>query len=204
MLRHEVFHRIPFSYDISNCHSNTLLGMARFLHLMPIDHESGFTNLLFCKPCFFYNDHRMIFLLWLVFITSNCSIELDTLRQVVQTTFARNSSDLSFELGDWVAHLTPITSSLSLLSNEIYRSFIYFDANVDGTVTFQELIDKMGYVPTLRVGPKQLHIGFTGTDNEMQVMWVTQPEKAIKPVVRYGQDPLHLNEQASAVWNEYN
>lgn len=38
----------------------------------------------------------------------------------------------------------------------------------------------------IKLGPKQLHIGLTGNDGEMQVMWISQPDLYPRPIVKYG------------------
>lgn len=51
-----------------------------------------------------------------------------------------------------------------------------------------------------KFGPKQIHLGLTGKDNEMQVMWVTQPDKAFLPVVHYGPNMIDLSTVRNATW----
>ena len=47
-------------------------------------------------------------------------------------------------------------------------------------------------------------MGFTGKDGEMQVMWLTSPDKLNKPCVKYGLSTHQLNETANATWTTYN
>ena len=63
-----------------------------------------------------------------------------------------------------MAQLTPITHNLDLHSNEIYRSFTEYDLNFDGRVNLGEILTRMNFIPKVRIGPKQLHIGLTGRD----------------------------------------
>jgi len=37
-------------------------------------------------------------------------------------------------------------------------------------------------------------LGFTENQNEMQVMWVSNPEEYLEPVVFYGEYPTKLNQ----------
>lgn len=53
--------------------------------------------------------------------------------------------------------------------------------NGDGRVHAEEMLEKvsrmigMNIVIKEKFGPKQIHLGLTGKNQEMQVMWVTQP-----------------------------
>lgn len=80
-----------------------------------------------------------------------------------------------------------------------------FDANSDGRVTMQELvaiakIKVLNYKP----GHKQIHLGLTDRDGEMQVIWVSNPEHYEKPVVEFGHFPTRLDQRAQAVISTYN
>jgi hypothetical protein len=50
-------------------------------------------------------------------------------------------------------------------------------------VTLQELIDISRVKVTVHNGQKQIHIGLTNNEGEMQIMWVSTPEFYNKPVV---------------------
>jgi hypothetical protein len=121
--------------------------------------------LLFCTLIerFFIIMRSKLLLVWLLLAFVQ-GIELETVRQVLRTTFGRNSTDLSFGMEEWMAQLTPITHNLDLHSNEIYRSFTEYDLNFDGRVNLGEILTRMNFIPKVRIGPKQLHIGLTGRD----------------------------------------
>lgn len=59
-------------------------------------------------------------------------------------------------------------------------------------------------VATQLTGPKQIHIGFTNIDGEMQVMWITSPDKYKHPCVKYGLEMNNLNMTANATSTTYN
>lgn len=52
--------------------------------------------------------------------------------------------------------------------------------------------------------PKQTHIGFTNNDGEMQVMWVTSPNKYKHPCVKYGLSKNQLTNTINATFTTYN
>ena len=56
----------------------------------------------------------------------------------------------------------------------------------------------------IKLGPKQLHLGYTGSSGEMQIMWVTQPDRYPSPIVKYGLSEHKLNMTAKATWSTYN
>lgn len=56
----------------------------------------------------------------------------------------------------------------------------------------------------IKFGPKQLHLGLTGNDGEMQIMWVTQPDRYFKPIVKYGESEHSLKNRVEANWTTYN
>jgi hypothetical protein len=57
---------------------------------------------------------------------------------------------------------------------------------------------------TTKNGPKQIHLGFTNNDGEMQVIWVSNPEHYNEPVVYYGKLPTNLNQKVTGSWHTYN
>ena len=51
----------------------------------------------------------------------------------------------------------------------------FFDSNEDKEVTLKELIEVAKIKVTVKTGHKQIHLGLTNKDGEMQVMWVSTP-----------------------------
>ena len=51
------------------------------------------------------------------------------------------------------------------------------DSNSDKKISLNELVEIAQLKINYRPGHKQIHIGFTNKEGEMQVMWVSNPEK---------------------------
>lgn len=56
----------------------------------------------------------------------------------------------------------------------------------------------------LQWGHKQIHLSFTENENEMQVMWVSNPEEYSEPAVFFGDLPTKLNRIGKATTTTYN
>jgi hypothetical protein len=87
---------------------------------------------------------------------------------------------------------------------DIAPIFSFFDADLDYRVTLKELIEVSRVKVTTQPGPKQIHIGFTDQEDEMQVMWVTTPELYNQPIVEYGRLPGVMTQKAEGTWITYN
>lgn len=61
--------------------------------------------------------------------------------------------------------------------------FDFFDSDQDKKVTLEELIRIARIKITLNPGHKQIHLGLTANEGEMQVIWVSNPEHYNQPVV---------------------
>lgn len=59
-------------------------------------------------------------------------------------------------------------------------------------------------VDLIKSGHRQVHIGFTSVEGEMQVMWVTTPDSYPTPVVHYGNFPSKLDKKVYAIASTYN
>lgn len=68
----------------------------------------------------------------------------------------------------------------------------FFDADSDRKVTLKELIAIAKIKVSTKVGHKQIHLGFTDQEAEMQVMWVSTPEVYQQPIVQFGRLPTNL------------
>ena len=79
---------------------------------------------------------------------------------------------------------------------DIAPIFVLFDLNSDGRVTMEEVASYHRLKISTKAGPKQLHLGLTNQDGEMQIMWVTTPEEYSKPIVKYGKVAGLLNQRA--------
>lgn len=75
--------------------------------------------------------------------------------------------------------------------------------NQDSVVTVDEMLGLSITIP-IKLGPKQLHLGLTGNDGEMQIMWVSQPDRYPRPIVKYGESEGKLHMKANATWTSYN
>lgn len=80
----------------------------------------------------------------------------------------------------------------------------FFDADLDGKVTLKELIEVAQIKITTNPGHKQIHLGFTNEESEMQVMWVSTPEFYNQPVVEYGRLPTALKHKENGTFTTYN
>ncbi len=87
---------------------------------------------------------------------------------------------------------------------DISPIFKFFDSNTDLKVTLQELIDISRVKVAVHSGPKQIHIGLTNKEGEMQVMWVSTPELYNKPVVEFGKLPGVFSGKVYGNWTTYN
>jgi hypothetical protein len=87
---------------------------------------------------------------------------------------------------------------------DIEPIFKFFDSDINRKVTLKEIIDLARIKVTLKNGHKQIHLGLTNQDGEMQVMWVSTPEFYNKPVVYYGRIPGMLKEKEYATMTTYN
>jgi hypothetical protein len=59
-------------------------------------------------------------------------------------------------------------------------------------------------VDLIKHGHRQIHLGLTSREGEMQVMWVTTPDTCVKPVVHFGKFPSLLNNKVYATTSTYN
>lgn len=59
---------------------------------------------------------------------------------------------------------------------------------------------KVNYKP----GHKQIHLGLTSNEGEMQVIWVSNPEHYNEPIVEYGRIPGLMNKKAIGTYHTYN
>lgn len=93
----------------------------------------------------------------------------------------------------------------NLTMEDIKETFQIFDVNNDEKIVMQELtqIARIN-VDLIKTGHRQIHIGFTAKEREMQIMWVTTPDSYPKPVVHYGRFPSQLNMKVYAVASTYN
>lgn len=74
----------------------------------------------------------------------------------------------------------------------------------NGKIVLEEMIDISDMEITYKPGHKQIHIGLTENENEMQVMWVSNPEQYSEPAVFFGTFPTKLNQMAKATTTTYN
>lgn len=80
----------------------------------------------------------------------------------------------------------------------------FFDSDQDRRVTLKELIEVANIKVTTKNGHKQIHLGLTNKDGEMQVMWVSTPEVYEKPIVQYGRLPTALKHEEPGTYTTYN
>lgn len=86
---------------------------------------------------------------------------------------------------------------------DILPIFHFFDADGNGKVPLKELIEIAKIRITFHTGHKQIHLGLTDMDGEMQVMWVSNPDKYNKPAVYFGRMPTLIKDYVNATWTTY-
>jgi Ca2+-binding EF-hand superfamily protein len=62
-----------------------------------------------------------------------------------------------------------------IVDEDIVPIFKFFDADMNLKISLKELIEVAKIKITVKPGHKQIHIGLTDIDGEMQVMWVSTP-----------------------------
>ena len=92
----------------------------------------------------------------------------------------------------------------NVTNSDIEPILAFFDSNVDKNVTLKQLIEVAKIKITLNTGHKQIHIGFTNNEAEMQIMWVSTPQSYNKPIVQYGRLPGSLHMQQAGTYTSYN
>lgn len=81
--------------------------------------------------------------------------------------------------------------------------FNFFDADLNKEVTLDELIRVARIKVTYNPGHKQIHLGLTAKEAEMQVIWVSNPEHYNEPFVEYGRIPNMQRQTANATYHTY-
>lgn len=57
---------------------------------------------------------------------------------------------------------------------------------------------------TYNPGHKQIHLGLTSKEGEMQVIWVSNPEHYNEPIVQFGKIPGLLKNTVNGTFHTYN
>lgn len=93
----------------------------------------------------------------------------------------------------------------NLTEDDIRETFDMFDSDGNRMVTLRELVTiaKIN-VDLIKSGHRQIHLGLTSKEGEMQVIWVTTPDSYKTPVVHYGNFPSQLNRKTFAIISTYN
>lgn len=112
--------------------------------------------------------------------------------------------DGEFDISDWIAYFKFIEPEISVNSSHLFETFNIYDTDRDSKITLGEMMEFAQPVVTGTTGPKQIHLGFTNVDGEMQVMWITSPDKHKHPCVKYGLDAKKLDMTANATYTTYN
>lgn len=118
--------------------------------------------------------------------------------------------DGHFGIEDWADYFNFLEPDHSFNHTHLQSTFDFIDQNSDGRIYAEEMLAKLSskvganIIIQQKFGPKQVHLGLTGQNGEMQVMWVTTPDKALAPVVHYGTNQLNMSAVKNATWEEYN
>jgi RNA:NAD 2'-phosphotransferase (TPT1/KptA family) len=135
-----------------------------------------------------------IYQLYLVFlvlsIATTTEVTLSNLQGFFTATYDRDQDGFA-TLQEFVDYFRFMEPEHNLQEKDIAPIHSFFDADQDHRVTLKELIEIAQIKITTRQGHKQIHIGLTDKDGEMQVMWVSTPEFYNKPIVQYGRLPAN-------------
>lgn len=133
---------------------------------------------------------------------SGAEISLANLKAFFWATYDRNNDGVA-TLQEFVDYFQFMEPEHELAPEDIAPIHQFFDADQDQKVTLKELIEVAQIKVTTNYGHKQIHIGLTAQEAEMQVMWVSTPEHYNRPIVQYGRLPTALKSQSEGTFTTY-
>ena len=146
------------------------------------------------------------FLSVVIFLTlilaTDTKITYDNLKQFFKLTYDQND-DQHVTWTEFCNYFKLIEPDHHFSFDVLNSAFNAFDLNKDSQIRLEEFIDFSEVDIKVKTGHKQIHLGFTENQNEMQVMWVSNPEEYLEPVVLYGEYPTKLNQIKKATISKY-
>ena len=118
----------------------------------------------------------------LIMLSNTTEISYSNLKSFWENTYDTDK-DGKASLSDFVNYFRFVQPEHDVQEIDAQPIFNFFDSNSDKKVTLEELIAIAKIKVTFKPGHKQIHLGLTGKEGEMQVMWVSNPEHYEEPVV---------------------
>jgi acid phosphatase type 7 len=148
---------------------------------------------------------QIIFLIVAALIASSFAAEIsyENLKSFWESTYDPDRNG-SATVADFVAYFRMVEPEHDVEEEHAQPIFDFFDSDNDHQVTLQELISVAKIKVTYKPGHKQIHLGLTANEGEMQVMWVSTPEHYNEPIVEYGLIPGMMKQVAEGTYHTYN
>ncbi len=144
----------------------------------------------------------VLVLLFLIVI-GKAEVSLTNLQAFWEATYDADKDGFA-TMQEFTEYFQIMESEHHITEADIEPIFKFFDADFNSKVTLKELIEVSEVKVTTKAGPKQIHIGLTNIEGEMQVMWASSPEFYNKPIVEFGRLPGELKGVVEGTWITYN
>ena len=138
---------------------------------------------------------QAITVLLLILIVAKAEVSLSNLQHFWEATYDADKDGVA-TVEEFTKYFQLMESEHGVTEEDIIPIFKFFDADLDLKVTLKELIAVSEVKVTSQSGPKQIHIGLTNVEGEMQVMWASTPELYNRPIVEFGRLPGELKGKA--------
>jgi hypothetical protein len=114
-------------------------------------------------------------------IINSATVSLHNVQSFFNTTYDRNR-DGHATIEEFVQYFQKMEPEHNLTVDDVRETFDMFDSDTNGKITIKELLDIARVnVNLIKQGHRQIHLGLTGRDGEMQVIWVTTPDSYKTP-----------------------
>lgn len=147
--------------------------------------------------------HRLFVLCLLVLSVAGTQVTYSNLVAFFNYTLDADHDGYS-TLDEFVEYFRFMEPEHNLTREDLAVTFHMLDLDENEKVTLKELVEIAKIKINYRPGHKQIHLGLTTNDDEMQVMWVSNPEAYEQPVVKYGLYPSKLEQTVPANITTYN
>ena len=117
-----------------------------------------------------------IFILLTLFNFGQPKISLYNVKKFFSLTYDQNGDD-EVTWKEFCDYFKLIEPDHNFAFDVLNSAFNAFDVNGNGKIKLEEFIDMSEMEIKYKPGHKQIHLGFTENENEMQVMWVSNPEE---------------------------
>ena len=111
----------------------------------------------------------------LVSLVSGTKVTFSNLATFFNSTLDPNNDGWS-TMSEFVEYFQFMEPEHNLTESNMLGTFEMLDLDGDRRIALGELVKIAGITVHYSPGHKQIHLGLTGTDTEMQVMWVSNPE----------------------------